>query len=141
MKHVDFYLIGVVEPIARLKFCCQLVEKQYRNPGIHSIISEMDNLTQLDQYLWSHTPTSFIAHQLEPSQDPRVISLLTPKQLRPTKQGVVWLQDGDALPEPLLQCQHVLEVISQEPTILSNSRKRFRHYKNHGFDIKIHDLT
>lgn len=141
MQRVDFYLLQDAE-ISRLECCCRLVDKQHHRHPIDCIIAPTEKLARLDKQLWTFEPISFIPHRRGKQNGYNsLISLLTPDEYDHPHSKTIWLHDSETVPQNLLATPHIIEIITHAPDVLSNSRKRYRHYKNAGFNIEIHTLN
>lgn len=144
MKKVDFYLLGHVDQQQRFQFCCQWLAKYDRHTKkVDAIIATEDDLPTIDNLLWTHDPSSFIAHQISSNyQANNILQLIHYAQIDQTPhQTLINLDDHPTMPENALKAKHIIEIITQVPTVLSPSRQRYRQYKNNNFAMEIHDLA
>lgn len=134
MTRVDFYILPQSDNAARWHFTCRLVDKALRQGNcllIHTG-SHADALT-LDNLLWSAMPESFLPHDVLPAG-------------KQTPVHIGWGEDsahhhhllinlGPEIPAFFSRFERVIEVVTQDPASLAESRERYRFYRERGYPL------
>lgn len=148
MGQADFYILQREDDHSRHLMVCRLVEKALRQGHrVHIHLQTEEEAQELDQWLWSFRPDSFIPHSLQ--QAPEAAAA-------PVTLGTGTLQarlDAPAMPEPPILINlaqsvpeffssfpRIAEVVTQRPDILSASRDHFRLYRKNGYNVASHNL-
>lgn len=148
MPRIDFYVLQSASIEARLEFVVKLCQKAL-NHNLSTLIhlSDHSQAIQLDALLWSLRPESFIPHALSPI--PYALSPASspePPVMLSTASSVE--SKGDLLinltTQPYTQTQNyerAAEVVIQTPPILEKTRAHYRHYKELGYELHMHQLA
>ncbi len=102
------------------------------NTASHDVAQKFDAL------LWSLQPDSFLPHELLPAG-------------KQTPVHIGWGEDsphhhdllinlGDAIPGFFSRFERVIEIVTQDPEQLAESRKRFRFYRERGYALETINL-
>lgn len=136
MTQVDFHF-NVPDKIG---YACRLVRK-VRQAG-HRVVVHCDDdalLERFDQALWSFAPLEFIAHVR--AGDP--LAARTPVLLANGDSAFahyeVMVNLGTATPACFTRFERLLEVVSQDDTDRTHGRARYRHYKDRGYPLSLHE--
>ncbi|HBB22877.1 MAG TPA: DNA polymerase III subunit chi, partial [Pseudomonas sp.] len=94
--------------------------------------SDEDQSARLDELLWSFRAERFIPHEqyAEEVQAPVVIGL---EQEPPTAQGLL-INLAPTLSAHIDRFSRVIEIVNQEPQLLTACRENFRLYRRQGYD-------
>jgi DNA polymerase-3 subunit chi len=139
MAKISFYLLAADSAEERLRFVCRLTETIYkRGHQLYIHAQDAEQAKAIDALLWTDKADSFIAHRMLADNKPCPILIGHGEQCPSQTDTVLTL----AHPAPAFyqRFQRVVEVISQQPEVLANSRHRYRHYQSQGDEIIIHDL-
>ena len=145
MTKADFYILNKSEYKARLVFLCRLIEKA---TGLgHSIYihtNDLQQATEIDDYLWSYKIESFLPHNLNSNdQDSRK------KPSAPVTIGFsvqcehhndLLINFASNLPRFYNNFKRIAEIVIQNDTILKELRTHYREIKNEGIEAIIHDF-
>ena len=142
MPNIDFYILSTDQETERLRFTCKLVEKIYRQQQQAYIQTETDRQSrQLDDLLWSFRAGSFIPHQLytgsEPSPDNPILVAAIPV---PKAWHNIVINLSTQFLEPPSTSPRLVEILDATETLKQAGRERYKHYKQCGYTIKIHNL-
>ena len=137
----DFYILTEAGASGRLKVACRLAEKAYQT-GQRVLIwhSDKDELTRLDELLWTFSDTSFVPHEwVDAGHDAPVLLSAGAHPSGPV--GV--LINLAAAPQPppsAAAAERIAEIIAPEPQQREAARARFRAYRQLGCEPVTHTL-
>jgi DNA polymerase-3 subunit chi len=149
VKQVDFYLIENSVADARLKLACRLSNKLQRMQQKTLIVTEdIHTGQQLDQFMWTFSDTSFVAHDLldtdnlvgcaHSSVHIAEVQLINPKLLAGAYEVLINLSSK------VLACsQHfsrIAEIVEADESAKADARLRFKEYKEQGFGLTTHPI-
>ncbi|MBO0642489.1 DNA polymerase III subunit chi [Stutzerimonas stutzeri] len=133
MTRIEFYVLPDDNPLGRLRAACQLAAKGWQH-GLQVFVrcSDEDQSTRLDELLWSFRAERFIPHEqyAKEVQAPVVIGL---EQEPPTAQGLL-INLAPTLSAHIDRFSRVIEIVNQEPQLLTACRENFRLYRRQGYD-------
>lgn len=134
MTRIDFMRLSAGGEAARLHFTCRLAQRALRE-GHQVFIACRDQAQQqqLDQLLWSFEPESFVAHQPLGSQTPAPIALCHGDSCGDHQDLLINLQAG--VPDFFSRFHRLIEIVSQDDAVLTQSRDHWRYYKSRGYPI------
>ncbi|CAG0941819.1 DNA polymerase III subunit chi [Gammaproteobacteria bacterium] len=138
---VDFYVLAVADPGARLRFACRLAEKAYRlQHRVHLHAGSPAQATQLDELLWTFRQGSFVPHEVI-AADAAAGSPVTIGHGpgNPPAAGLL-INLADELPAFAATFPRVAEVIDDTDAGRQRGRERFRRYREAGREISSHDI-
>lgn len=142
MTRVDFYLQPSDNPTVRYKLACRLAEKAYRLENTVLIQTESGRQNKImDDLLWTFRPGSFIPHGLATGgeADRKFPVIIT------HEQGTFGLSDvlinlSPEIPEDFSRFKRIIELVNQDNSVRDAGRKRYRYYKQQGFQIETHKI-
>jgi DNA polymerase-3 subunit chi len=139
MPRIEFYVLSSTTPAERLRVACQLAMKAWR-AGMPVFLRGSDGAqcAELDDLLWRFKAESFVPHSLyqDDAQAPVVIGL----DEQPSSPQGVLINLGSTL-SPQVDCfSRVIEIVNQEPDLLTACRENFRSYRQRGYDPKRVEL-
>jgi DNA polymerase-3 subunit chi len=139
VPRVDFYILSQPAPDARALLACRLIEKIYKLGHIvyiHAISAEHGQ--QLDDLLWTFRQGSFVPHGLYPPAADDHSPVLIGWTSDPNTQADVLVNMTHEVPEFFARFARVVELVDQDPDTLSQSRIRFRFYREQGCEPESH---
>lgn len=133
---VDYYIREDAQPTARMQFCCRLLEKAV-GEGYDAFVltSDAASAAALDERLWTFSQGSFVPHALVDQADGEPVLIGTSLPERP---GGLLVILGDALPEGWQHWSRVAEIVVQSPEVLTQTRERYRRYRDAGVAPQLH---
>ncbi|MBU1285395.1 MAG: DNA polymerase III subunit chi [Gammaproteobacteria bacterium] len=139
MPRIEFYVLSTAVPAERLRAACQLAMKAWR-AGLPVFLrgSDAQQCNEVDELLWRFKAESFVPHSLyqDDAQAPVVIGL----DAEPASAQGVLINLGSTL-SPQVECfSRVIEIVNQEPDLLTACRENFRSYRQRGYDPKRVEL-
>jgi DNA polymerase-3 subunit chi len=141
MTEINFHH-GAADPLA---YACRLLAKAQQRGARVAVTAELPTLQALDAALWSFDPLAFVPHgRLRPGERPAARLAATP----------VWLveQPGDAPHHEVLvnlgaevaggfeSFERLFEIVGQADEARQAGRQRLRHYRDRGYEIKLHEV-
>jgi len=139
MPRIEFYVLSTAVPAERLRAACQLAMKAWR-AGLPVFLrgSDAQQCTEVDELLWRFKAESFVPHSLceEDAQAPVVIGL----DEEPSSAQGVLINLGSTLSPQVERFSRVIEIVNQEPDLLTACRENFRSYRQRGYDPKRVEL-
>jgi DNA polymerase-3 subunit chi len=137
----DFYILTEAGASGRLKVACRLAEKAYQT-GQRVLIwhSDKDELTRLDELLWTFSDTSFVPHEwVDGGHDAPVLLSAGAHPAGPI--GVlINLATAPEPPPSAAAAERIAEIIAPEPQQRAAARARFRAYRQLGCEPVTHTL-
>ncbi|WP_181296909.1 DNA polymerase III subunit chi [Pseudomonas sp. Q2-TVG4-2] len=139
MTRIEFYVLPDSEPAGRARAACQLASKGWQH-GMPVFIRCQDGqqCTELDQLLWSFRAERFIPHELH-EDDPQAPVVIGTEQPPATAQGLL-INLSPTLSPHTDQFSRVIEIVNQQPELLTVCRDNFRLYRQRGYDPKRVEL-
>ncbi|PKM23903.1 MAG: DNA polymerase III subunit chi [Gammaproteobacteria bacterium HGW-Gammaproteobacteria-13] len=139
MPRIEFYVLSTAMPGDRLRAACQLAMKAWR-AGLPVFLrgSDAQQCTEVDELLWRFKAESFVPHSLyqDDAQAPVVIGL----DEEPSSTQGVLINLGSTLSPQVERFSRVIEIVNQEPDLLTACRENFRSYRQRGYDPKRVEL-
>lgn len=139
MPRIEFYVLSTAVPAERLRAACQLAMKAWR-AGLPVFLrgSDAQQCTEVDELLWRFKAESFVPHNLyqDDAQAPVVIGL----DEEPSSAQGVLINLGSTLSPQVERFSRVIEIVNQEPDLLTACRENFRSYRQRGYDPKRVEL-
>ncbi len=127
----------------RLAYCCRLLRKAVAGGARVVVTGSPETLAQLDELLWTFSPTDFVPHcQIDSEADlvaasPVILALMI--ESAPHQQVLVNL--GQSVPDGFERFERVIEIVGLEDEERQFARARWKHYTERGHAITRHDLT
>jgi DNA polymerase-3 subunit chi len=139
MPRIEFYVLSSALPAERLRAACQLAMKAWR-AGLPVFLrgSNAAQCAELDELLWRFKAESFVPHNLyqDDAQAPVAIGL----DEEPSSTQGVLINLGSTLSPQVERFSRVIEIVNQEPDLLTACRENFRSYRQRGYDPKRVEL-
>jgi len=133
MPRIEFYVLSSSDTQGRLRAACQLAMKAWR-AGLPVFVrgSDAAQCGELDELLWRFRAESFVPHSLH--QDDALAPVVIGLDEEPAQQQGVLINLGSTL-SPRVECfSRVIEIVNQQPELLSACRENFRSYRQRGYD-------
>jgi len=145
MTRVDFYVLPNADPAQRPLLACKLADKAY-GQGLKVYIhtaSESDS-QQLDELLWTFRDGSFLPHAIHSAVNGEPPPILLGHDHEPTGHPTshtdVLINLGTDIPRFFGRFERVAELVDQRTELLTQSRERYRYYRERGYELKSHNL-
>lgn len=141
MTSIDFYLPGKNNVDGGDRFACRLAEKAFRlGHRIYIYTDDIDTSEKLDQLLWTFSANSFVPHSLgtdaDDSDTPVCIGFRDP----PTGFADVLISLSNEVPSFFSRFERVAEMVGASDSEKQRARKRYRYYRDRGYELQTHDL-
>jgi DNA polymerase-3 subunit chi len=139
MPRIEFYVLSTATPAERLRAACQLAMKAWR-AGLPVFLrgSDAQQCSELDELLWRFKAESFVPHDLH-QDDPQAPVAIGLDEEPGRAQGVL-INLGSTLSPQVERFSRVIEIVNQEPDLLTACRENFRTYRQRGYDPKRVEL-
>ena len=127
----------------RLAYCCRLLRKAVAGGARVVVTGSPETLAQIDELLWTFSPTDFVPHcQIDSEADlvaasPVILALMI--ESAPHQQVLVNL--GQSVPDGFERFERVIEIVGLDDDERQFARARWKHYTERGHAITRHDLT
>lgn len=133
MTRVEFYVLPDTNPLGRLRAACQLAAKGWQH-GLRVFVrcSDEAQASQLDELLWCFRDERFIPHELH-ADDPQAPVVIGLEQAPQPPQGLL-VNLAPTLSPHIDQFSRIIEIVNQEPQLLTACRDNFRLYRRQGYD-------
>ena len=141
MPRIDFYVLSGQEAEGRSLLACRLVEKAYglgHKVYIHT--ASAGQAGHLDDLLWTFRQGSFVPHTLYPPAEGDLSPVLIGWDEAPAVEAEVLINLTDNVPTFFERFERVAELVDQNPQTLTQSRERFRFYRERGCAPVSHKL-
>lgn len=137
MQRIDFYVLNA-GPGQREQFTCRLTEKAYdQGLRVYILAQAAEQLTTLDELLWTFRPGSFLPHAPAASAAGEPIVLGT----EAGGDGDLLINLRPQVPAEWRSYQRLAEVVEDDPASLEAARRRFRQYRQAGLEPHYHKLN
>ncbi|UTW08996.1 DNA polymerase III subunit chi [Pseudomonas benzenivorans] len=139
MPRIEFYVLSSATPADRLRAACQLAMKAWR-AGLPVFLRAADaaQCAELDELLWRFKAETFVPHDLH-QHDPQAPVVIGLDEQPATEQGVL-INLNPSLSPFVDRFSRVIEIVNQEPDLLTACRENYRSYRQRGYDPKRVEL-
>ncbi|MCJ7800150.1 MAG: DNA polymerase III subunit chi [Polaromonas sp.] len=126
----------------KLMYGCRLLRKVYSTSARVLVTAEPELLDELDQLLWSFSPTDFVPHcrlgagESGPGEAPVILT----ETLQSRAGYGILVNLGRAVPIEFERFERFIEVVAQGEGDRLAARSRWKHYADRGYAMKRHDL-
>ncbi len=133
MTRIEFYVLPDDNPLGRLRAACQLAAKGWQH-GMQVFIRCVDaeQSNELDELLWGFRAERFIPHEQD-ADEPQTPVVIGIDQAPPFAQGLL-INLAPTLSAHIDRFSRVIEIVNQEPQLLTACRENFRLYRRQGYD-------
>ena len=140
MSQVDFYILP--ENSRQERFACLMAHKIWRKGKPLFINAESKEAAEsFDNLLWTYHDISFVPHELINS-DPATVSpvIVGWQGETPENSMEVILNLAPDLPTSADRFARIVEIVAGDNTLRQQARKRYREYKNRGYELYDHNI-
>jgi DNA polymerase-3 subunit chi len=127
----------------RLGYACRLLRKAQATGASVVVTGEPQDLSSLDQALWTFAPHDFVPHAVVGVAPPAVLArspiVLAAQPLAAATRSLLVNLSG-AVPEGFDQFARLFELVSADAADLDAARERWKHYKSQGHGVEKHDV-
>lgn len=127
----------------RLAYCCRLLRKAVSGNARLVVTGLPDTLAQLDELLWTFSPTDFVPH-CQIDSDAEVVAaspVILAASINAAPHRQVLINLGQSVPDGFERFERVIEVVGLDDDERQFARGRWKHYSAQGHAITRHDLT
>ena len=140
MTKVNFYLLKQNTEAARVALCCKLAEQQLRSGQRVCVqTASTESAQAIDQLLWSFKPESFVPHALVSESAAATAPVVVGAGDIPAGITCV-LNLADTPVSASVSLTAIAEFILNDDAAKAQSRLRWNHYKQLGFELQLHQL-
>jgi len=139
MTRIEFYVLPDSTTAGRTRAACQLAAKGWQHDlPVFIRCQDESQCAEMDDLLWGFRAERFIPHELfdEDPQAPVVIGL---EQAPAIGQGLL-INLAPTLSPHTDGFSRVIEIVNQQPELLTVCRENFRLYRQRGYDPKRVEL-
>lgn len=140
---VDFYVLTATDTMARMVFAARLAEKAWhRGQRVAILVPDPATATRLDTLLWEFRPDAFLPHSIAPDPATGVASpVLIGTDIVHLRSQELLINFSDRLSDPIDTFGRIAEIVIQQPDLLAESRRRYKHYRTCGYTVHTHKMT
>lgn len=133
MPRIEFYVLSSSDAIGRLRAACQLALKAW-SAGLPVFVRGSDEAqcAELNELLWTFKAERFVPHDLH--QDAPLSPVALGIDEAPSADQGVLINLGSSLSPHVARFSRIIEIVNQQPELLSACRENFRTYRQHGYD-------
>ena len=127
----------------RLAYSCRLLRKAYFSGANVVVTAGPEVLAELDQLLWSFSPTEFVPHCLAGAAENSkgAASVLLAESFTGCMHYDVLVNLGQRIPVGFERFERLIDVVTQADDDRVSARSRWKHYTDRGYTMKQHDLA
>lgn len=142
MPRVDFYVLEETDPQARSHFACRLTEKAFKTGhSVYLFTSSAEEAALLNDLLWCFREDSFVPHQIYAQNGPVPnLTVAIGNRTDAAPDFDVLINLTNKIPPFFNKFQRVSEVVVQDETIRDATRKSYKHYKEQGCALHLHNI-
>ncbi|MGX5220397.1 MULTISPECIES: DNA polymerase III subunit chi [Pseudomonas] len=139
MSRIEFYVLATDRPADRLRAACQLAMKAWRH-GLPVFVraADTDQCAELDEQMWLFKKDCFIPHN-QHSDDPLAPVVIGVDEEPSAQQGVL-INLNTTISPHVERFSRIIEIVNQQPDLLTVCRENFRSYRQRGYDPKRVEL-
>lgn len=139
MTRIEFYVLSTERPADRVRAACQLAMKAWRH-GLPVFVRAADaaQCAELDEQLWLFKKDCFVPHN-QHTEDPLAPVVIGLDEEPSSSHGVL-INLNVAISKHIEHFSRVIEIVNQEPDLLTACRDNFRSYRQRGYDPKRVEL-
>jgi DNA polymerase-3 subunit chi len=126
----------------KLVYGCRLLRKAYLSGADVVVTAEPEVLAELDEWLWSFSPTDFVPHcrTSAPENSWAGTPVLLAESLVAGLPHGVLVNLGQGTPDGFERFERVIEVVTQADDDRLAARGRWKYYADRGYAMKRYDL-
>lgn len=133
MPRIEFYVLSSNDAIGRPRAACQLALKAW-SAGLPVFVRGSDEAqcAELNELLWTFKAERFVPHDLH--QDAPLSPVVLGIDEAPSADQGVLINLGSSLSPHVERFSRIIEIVNQQPELLSACRENFRTYRQRGYD-------
>ena len=140
MTEVTFHF-NVPDPLA---YVCRLVKRATGTGAKVVVTGDGPVLQDLDEVLWTFSPTDFIPHCQAALADPQLLQasqVVLAEQARGAPHQDILVNLGGAIPDGFEKFERLNEIVTQDEADRQQARLRWKHYASRGYSIRKYDAV
>ncbi len=140
MTRIDFYVLADSSVESRMEFACRLTQKaQQMGSRVYIAVDDKQQAQQLDQLLWSFRPESFVPHDCE-GESALQAPVLVGFGADCSDHHDLLINLKSNIPDYFSRFERLVEIVSQQEQVLTQTREHFTFYRERGYPIQSHDM-
>ena len=141
---VSFYALKQADPDSVVLFACRLAEKAHQlNHRVHLHAASAAQANRLDELLWQFRLESFLPHvnidEIQGDSANLVTITIGTADKTPADPEVL-INLADSVWDRHTEFNDIREIVSADDSGRNYGRKRYRYYKNQGYNIETMKL-
>ncbi|HQO16004.1 MAG TPA: DNA polymerase III subunit chi [Methylotenera sp.] len=136
MTRVEFYF-NVADKLAKSAALCEKAVNKGRQLTLLTQDEQMN--TALQQYLWQHSATSFLANAKATEAHSAFSAIVLDCSGENLQQDDVLINLQGQQPPFFSRFRHLVEIVGKDEEDRLSARQRFKFYKDRGYAIKATD--
>jgi DNA polymerase-3 subunit chi len=142
VTRVDFYSLEDGSRGDRFLLTCRLAERIYegRTMRVYIYVPDPSHAEHLDRLLWTFKEQSFIPHGRIGKTDPQLTPVLIGGDAGPAQEDQVLINLDRSVPDFFARFERLCEPIDQDPSVRDAGRRRFRYYRDRGYELHHHKI-
>ncbi|SFC56011.1 DNA polymerase III, chi subunit [Polaromonas sp. OV174] len=127
----------------KLAYSCRLLRKAYLSGAKVVVTAEPERLNELDQLLWSFSPTEFVPHCRASASGHNLTAtpVLLAESLTECPHYEILVNLGLGIPAEFERFERFIEVVARDDEDRLAARDRWKHYTDRGYAMKRYDLA
>lgn len=127
----------------KVAYACRLLRKAVSSGAQVVVTAGPQVLRQLDQALWTFSPTDFVPHCQQDADARQVANspVILSESSQATPHQQILLNLGEGVPEGFERFERLIEVVGMSDADRQLARSRWKHYADRGYAITRHDLA
>ena len=94
----------------------------------------------VSEYLWTHDPTKFIPHSVDPEELNNELTALELRHDETSSHLDILINLTQKTPSQFSSFQRLVEIITKGKDSIEVGRQRFKWYRDRGYNIKVHKM-
>ena len=94
----------------------------------------------VSEYLWTHDPTKFIPHSVDPEALNNELTALELRHDETSSHLDILINLTQKTPSQFSSFQRLVEIITKRKDSIEVGRQRFKWYRDRGYNIKVHKM-
>ncbi len=143
-EQVDFYILGKVDRVAKIRYACVIAQKAYsQSMKVYLLTENHEQSEQLDKLLWTFSQSSFIPHTIanNATENWQHFPLQIGDTIDMDSNGTGDRADLlicliNDIPQAHTQFRRVADLVID--TEKASARARFRYYREQGIEPNTH---
>ena len=141
-QQVDFYILQGADEAARLAFASRIAEKAFQQRmQIYLQTENAAQKQQLDDLIWSFSPTSFLPHAVYEAGEKVTAPILIGECDPPNTWDQLLISLTEEVPATAARFNRVADLIGDDEQQKQVGRNRFRAYRDNGIEPNTHKMS